>query len=79
VSDEKRCGNCRHWGSSLVTDMDQRQCLRIKHGQQSIPDGEIVAACDAEMYEAWLMTAPTFCCVLFEAKRDLIEKVMTNS
>ena len=75
----RRCGNCQHW-SAAVNDREFGQCLRVLHQDGDPPEkgwgdsesihDEPAVVVDGSGYYAALRTKPTFCCSLWEEKKD---------
>jgi len=72
-----RCKDCKHWNAAGLewpwalgfTPQGWRLCDRTDNGCRTPAASarqSLALAQDAEMYHAWLMTAPDFGCVQFE-------------
>jgi hypothetical protein len=68
VNEIGRCRDCKWWGSERRSDWGQCSAAAMDGGKPAHHPETRMLAQDAYDYEAWLVTAPDFGCVQFEAK-----------
>lgn len=74
--DTEVCARCKHWSTPVIGDVpddgkDWRECARTRHGSHRMfedddPGSMAVARSQREVYQAALLTQPTFGCSQFE-------------